>query len=205
MDYSEFLKYFIGLFAIINPCGILPVFIDFTDNMPSGNRVKLNLVANLSVAVILLGSVFLGTAVLNWFSISLTSFRIAGGILIATMAFSMLKGNLKADAGTDTVSQYSYAIVPLSIPLLAGPGAISTVIAYSADSPLFVDKIALIAAIFALFVTSFCIFLSAEFIYKILRRIGISVITRIMGLIMMSLAVEFIVIGIKQEFPMIGG
>ena len=56
MDYSEFLKYFIGLFAIINPCGILPVFIDFTDNMPSGNRVKLNLVANLSVAVILLGS-----------------------------------------------------------------------------------------------------------------------------------------------------
>ena len=52
MDYSEFLKYFIGLFAIINPCGILPVFIDFTDNMPSGNRVKLNLVANLSVAVI---------------------------------------------------------------------------------------------------------------------------------------------------------
>ena len=159
MDYTEFLKFFIGLFAIINPCGILPVFIDFTTDMDNHEQLKLNLVTNITVVVILFGALFFGTSVLSWFGISLSSFRIAGGILIAMMAYSMLKGNLKGDIG----------------------------------------------AILAFFVVSFFTFLSANFIYKILHNVGISVITRIMGLILMSLAVEIFVGGLKEEFPLIGG
>ena len=195
MDYTEFLKFFIGLFAIINPCGILPVFIDFTTD----------LVTNITVVVILFGALFFGTSVLSWFGISLSSFRIAGGILIAMMAYSMLKGNLKGDIGNNADSAVAYAIVPLALPLLAGPGAISSIIAYSVDYPALSSKIELIMAILAFFVVSFFTFLSANFIYKILHNVGISVITRIMGLILMSLAVEIFVGGLKEEFPLIGG
>ena len=193
MDYTEFLKFFIGLFAIINPCGILPVFIDFTTDMDNHEQLKLNLVTNITVVVILL------------FGISLSSFRIAGGILIAMMAYSMLKGNLKGDIGNNADSAVAYAIVPLALPLLAGPGAISSIIAYSVDYPALSSKIELIMAILAFFVVSFFTFLSANFIYKILHNVGISVITRIMGLILMSLAVEIFVGGLKEEFPLIGG
>ena len=205
MDYTEFLKFFIGLFAIINPCGILPVFIDFTTDMDNHEQLKLNLVTNISVVVILFGALFFGTSVLSWFGISLSSFRIAGGILIAMMAYSMLKGNLKGDIGNNADSAVAYAIVPLALPLLAGPGAISSIIAYSVDYPALSSKIELIMAILAFFVVSFFTFLSANFIYKILHNVGISVITRIMGLILMSLAVEIFVGGLKEEFPLIGG
>jgi multiple antibiotic resistance protein len=99
----------------------------------------------------------------------------------------------------------AYAIVPLALPLLAGPGAISSIIAYSVDYPALSSKIELIMAILAFFVVSFFTFLSANFIYKILHNVGISVITRIMGLILMSLAVEIFVGGLKEEFPLIGG
>ena len=193
MDYTEFLKFFIGLFAIINPCGILPVFIDFTTGMDNHERLKLNLVTNITVVVILFGALFFGTSVLSWFGISLM------------MAYSMLKGNLKGDIGNNADSAVAYAIVPLALPLLAGPGAISSIIAYSVDYPALSSKIELIMAILAFFVVSFFTFLSANFIYKILHNVGISVITRIMGLILMSLAVEIFVGGLKEEFPLIGG
>ena len=157
------------------------------------------------MVVILFGALFFGTSVLSWFGISLSSFRIAGGILIAMMAYSMLKGNLKGDIGNNADSAVAYAIVPLALPLLAGPGAISSIIAYSVDYPALSSKIELIMAILAFFVVSFFTFLSANFIYKILHNVGISVITRIMGLILMSLAVEIFVGGLKEEFPLIGG
>lgn len=205
MDYTEYLKFFIGLFAIINPCGMLPVFIDFTDNMSKAERLKLNLVTNITVIIILFGALFLGTSILSWFGISLSSFRIAGSILIAMMAYSMLKGNLKGDVGKDSDSAVAYAIVPLALPLLAGPGAISSIIAYSVDYPTLSSKLELILAILTFFVSSVLIFQLADFIFKCLHHIGISVVTRIMGLVMMALAVEIFVVGLKEEFPMLGG
>ncbi len=96
-DFSAYFKFFIGLFALVNPVGIIPVFISMTSYQTAAVRNKTNLTANLSVAIILLTSLFLGDAILQIFGISIDSFRIAGGILVVTIAMSMISGKLGED------------------------------------------------------------------------------------------------------------
>lgn len=96
-DFSAYFKFFIGLFALVNPVGIIPVFISMTSYQPAAVRNKTNLTANLSVAIILLTSLFLGDGILQIFDISIDSFRIAGGILVVTIAMSMISGKLGED------------------------------------------------------------------------------------------------------------
>ncbi len=86
LDFSGYIKFFVGLFALVNPVGILPVFISMTSYKATIGRDKTNLTANLSVAIILWISLFLGDAILNMFGISIDSFRIAGGILVVSIA-----------------------------------------------------------------------------------------------------------------------
>ena len=93
-DFATYFKFFIGLFALVNPVGIIPVFISMTSYQPAAVRNKTNLTANLSVAIILLTSLFLGDGILQIFGISIDSFRIAGGILVVTIAMSMISGKL---------------------------------------------------------------------------------------------------------------
>lgn len=93
-DFPTYFKFFIGLFALVNPVGIIPVFISMTSYQTAAARNKTNLTANLSVAIILLTSLYLGDAILQVFGISIDSFRIAGGILVVTIAMSMISGKL---------------------------------------------------------------------------------------------------------------
>ena len=96
-DFPTYFKFFIGLFALVNPVGIIPVFISMTSYQTAAARNKTNLTANLSVAIILLTSLYLGDAILQVFGISIDSFRIAGGILVVTIAMSMISGKLGED------------------------------------------------------------------------------------------------------------
>ena len=93
-NYSIYIQFFIGLVAVVNPFGVLPIFVGMTTNQYEAQRNKTNLVMCISVAVILLTSLYLGQIILNIFSISLNSFRIAGGILIVSIAMSMISGKL---------------------------------------------------------------------------------------------------------------
>ena len=86
LDLSGYIKFFIGLFALVNPVGILPVFISMTNYQSSAGRNKTNTIANTSVAIILCTSLLIGDSILQVFGISIDSFRIAGGILIVTIA-----------------------------------------------------------------------------------------------------------------------
>ena len=129
-DFSAYFKFFIGLFALVNPVGIIPVFISMTSYQTAAVRNKTNLTANLSVAIILLTSLFLGDAILQVFGISIDSFRIAGGILVVTIAMSMISGKLGEDKQnkqekSETAIRESIGVVPLALPLMAGPGAIT--------------------------------------------------------------------------------
>ncbi len=96
-DFPVYFKFFIGLFALVNPVGIIPVFISMTSYQTAAARNKTNLTANLSVAIILWISLFLGDTILQLFGISIDSFRIAGGILVVTIAMSMISGKLGED------------------------------------------------------------------------------------------------------------
>jgi MarC family membrane protein len=126
-DFSTYFKFFIGLFALVNPVGIIPVFISMTSYQTAAVRNKTNLTANLSVAIILLTSLFLGDGILQIFGISIDSFRIAGGILVVTIAMSMISGKLGEDKQnkqekSETAIRESIGVVPLALPLMAGRG-----------------------------------------------------------------------------------
>lgn len=205
-DFPTWFKFFIGLFALVNPVGILPVFISMTSYQTAAARNKTNMTASLSVAIILWSSLFLGDAILQMFGISIDSFRIAGGILVVTIAMSMISGKLGEDKQnkqekSETAIRENVGVVPLALPLMAGPGAISSTIVWSTryDSWLHLAGFSVAIALFAL--SCWLLFRAAPWLVRLLGQTGINVITRIMGLLLMALGIEFIVTGIKSIFP----
>lgn len=201
-DFSAYFKFFIGLFALVNPVGIIPVFISMTSYQPAAVRNKTNLTANLSVAIILLTSLFLGDGILQIFGISIDSFRIAGGILVVTIAMSMISGKLGEDKQnkqekSETAVRESIGVVPLALPLMAGPGAISSTIVWGTRYHSWVHLVGFSLAIAVFALCCWGIFRIAPWLVRLLGQTGINVITRIMGLLLMALGIEFIVTGIK--------
>jgi len=207
LDFTEYTKIFISLFAIIDPVGIIPIIIAFTAGMSAQKRERVGRVASLSVFGILLAALLLGEAILSFFGISIHSFRTAGGILLLLMAINMLIGHKQVPApedNADTESTQSIAIVPLSTPLLAGPGAISTVIvdAHKAGSAGHYGVMALVLV--ALSLTVWLTFLVAPWVSRRLGSIGSTIVTRLMGLLLAAIAVEFIAGGLRGLFPTLG-
>ena len=207
LDFTEYTKIFISLFAIIDPVGIIPIIIAFTAGMSAQKRERVGRVASLSVFGILLAALLLGEAILSFFGISIHSFRTAGGILLLLMAINMLIGHKQApmpDDNADAEATQSIAIVPLSTPLLAGPGAISTVIvdAHKASSAGHYGVMALVLV--ALSLTVWLTFLIAPWVSRRLGSIGSTIVTRLMGLLLAAIAVEFIAGGLRGLFPAMG-
>ena len=205
-DFSAYFKFFIGLFALVNPVGIIPVFISMTSYQPAAVRNKTNLTANLSVAIILLTSLFLGDGILQIFGISIDSYRIAGGILVVTIAMSMISGKLGEDKQnkqekSETAVRESIGVVPLALPLMAGPGAISSTIVWGTRYHSWVHLVGFSLAIAVFALCCWGIIRMAPWLVRLLGQTGINVITRIMGLLLMALGIEFIVTGIKALFP----
>lgn len=210
LDFTEYTKIFISLFAILDPIGIIPVIILFTSGMTAPKRAKVGRVASLAVCAILLVALLIGQPLLAFFGISISSFRVAGGILLMLMAFKMLNGNLytsiEADnGGTDGGETSSiHAIVPLSIPLLAGPGSISAVILEAHKAHGIEHYLIMSLEIMLLSVTVWLAFLIAPWVAQRLGKIGIDVFTRLMGLVLAAISVEFIAGGIRGLFPPLG-
>lgn len=206
LDFTEYTKIFISLFAIIDPVGIIPIIIAFTAGMTAQKRERVGRMASLSVLVILLAALLLGEAILEFFGISIHSFRTAGGILLLLMSINMLIGDKPKlspeDSDGDATS--SVAIVPLSTPLLAGPGAISTVIldAHKASDPGHYAAMGFI--LFLLSITVWLTFLIAPWVSLRLGSIGSNIVTRLMGLLLAAIAVEFMAGGLRGLFPALG-
>lgn len=205
LDFTEYSKIFISLFAILDPIGIIPLIIAFTVGMDQQKRARIGQLASLSVCAILILALLLGEVLLEFFGISIHSFRTAGGILLLLMSITMLFGQKPAPSDiTDGDATTSVAIVPLSTPLLAGPGAISTVIldAHKGAGVMHYSIMGLEIIILSLSV--WLTFLVAPWIARRMGRTGINIFTRLMGLILASIAVEFIAGGLKGLFPALG-
>ncbi|GAB7219610.1 YchE family NAAT transporter [Vibrio comitans] len=206
MDIAVYLQFFVGLFAIVNPVGIMPIFVSLTNHLSPEERIKTASTANIAVAVILIVSLFAGQMLLDVFSISLDSFRIAGGLLLVSIAFAMMNGQLgeqkqNKQEKAESISKEQVGVVPLAMPLMAGPGAISSTIVFGSNHTGPMDYVAVTITVI---IFSFCcwvLFRSAPFIVRFLGQTGINVITRIMGLILGALGIEFIANGIGALFP----
>ncbi len=206
LELAIYLQFFLGLVAAVNPIGIMPVFVSLTGHMDAEERNRTAMTANTAVAIILIVSLLAGQLLLDMFSISLDSFRIAGGLLLMSIAFSMMSGKLGEDKQnkqekSEYISKEQIGVVPLAMPLMAGPGAISSTIVYGSRYPSTFDTIGIIISIIAFCGCSWLLFRSAPIIVRFLGQTGINVITRIMGLILGSLGIEFIASGLRNLFP----
>jgi len=209
-DTTEFIKIFVALIAVINPLGAIPIFITLTPGEDRESRRKIAKTSSLSATLILLVALFAGEWILAFFGISVSSFRVGGGILILLMAVSMLHAQLSPTVQTREEAEESdrkndIAIVPLATPLMAGPGAVSTVV-LEAHKGTGMGHYALMSL--AIILVGACIWTAlhlAPMISQRLGKTGINVFTRIMGLILAAIAVEFIANGLKGLFPALAG
>ncbi|MEZ9564785.1 YchE family NAAT transporter [Vibrio artabrorum] len=206
LELAIFLQFFLGLVAAVNPIGIMPIFVSLTAHMPPEERNRTALQANVAVAVILIVSLVAGQLLLDMFSISLDSFRVAGGLLLLSIAFSMMSGKLGEDKQnkqekSEYISKEQIGVVPLAMPLMAGPGAISSTIVYSSRYPATIDTLGIGISIIVFATCSWLLFRSAPVIVRFLGQTGINVITRIMGLILGALGIEFIANGLRNLLP----
>ncbi len=204
--WVEYLKFFAGLVAILNPIGVIPIFINLTYNQTAAERNRTALVSAVTVGVVLAVSLLCGELILNFFGISVASFQVAGGILILLNSLSMLQAKMGATRQTEeeaqeTAEREDVAVVPIGVPLTAGPGAISTVILYGHKPALFGRSVILIGGIAVVALIVWTAFRLAPLISRALSRTGINIVTRLMGLIMAAIGIEFIASGLRILFP----
>lgn len=208
LDFTEYTKIFISLFAILDPIGMIPIIVLFTASMAAPYRAHIGRLASLTVCTILLIALLAGQPLLSFFGISINSFRVAGGILLMLISIKMLLGspsqlasNNDSSAGEPTPAN---AIVPLSTPLLAGPGSISAVILEAHKAQGVEHYLIMGLEIVLLSASVWLTFLIAPWVAQRLGKIGIDVFTRLMGLILAAIAVEFIAGGMRGLFPALG-
>lgn len=209
MDWAYLFKIGIALFAIVNPIGSVPIFISATDGWNRKEKLRTANVVTVTVFLVLLTSALFGDGILEFFSITIPSFQVGGGILILLIAINMLHAKQSHSKQTPeearTLEERDViAIVPLSIPLLAGPGAIGSMIIAAQQSKTFLGHISLAIPIFVVAMLIWLTLQLSSYIADKLGTIGINIVTRLMGLILAAMAVEFIAHGLIGLFPALG-
>lgn len=205
-DWSVLFKITIALFAIVNPIGSVPIFISATNGWSDNDRAKTAKTVAFTVFIVLAVSAFLGDKILDFFGVTIPSFQVGGGILLMLIAISMMHGKQSGTRQTPEEAQTLaerevIAIVPLSIPLLAGPGAISNMIIAAQQNSSFTGHLSLIVPIFIICIIVWLVLRLSVAISSRLGTIGINIVTRLMGLILAAMAVEFIAHGLVGLFP----
>jgi multiple antibiotic resistance protein len=205
-------NFFVALFALLDPIGNVPVFAASTLGAKSRERAQIALVISLFVMGFLTFFYFSGLTLLTFFGISLPAFRIAGGVILFVLGLKMIGDDFTAsfadaaeatgdDKRTYVRRRVEQMIVPFAMPLLIGPGAISTVIIYASQAKQYgLPGAALgVGAIAAVSVATLLAFLATPLISKVLGKIGLSIIVRVLGLILCAMAVQFLLAGIADS------
>ncbi|HFC97891.1 MAG TPA: NAAT family transporter [Thermosulfurimonas dismutans] len=209
LELKLLFKTFVAIFIIVDPIGGIPLFLSLTARESESQRRATALKAVVAAFLVLAVFVLLGERILSFFQISLGSFRVAGGALLFIIALDMLQAKPRSTKSTPPEEEESrqredVALVPLAVPILAGPGAITTVIVLSGGESLQAKLIVLLACALVMSST-LLIFTQASRIARFLGHTGANLLVRIMGLLLSVIAVEYMVAGIKELFPGLGG
>jgi len=191
---------FTTFFTIINPIGVMPVFMTMTKELDKKDRNLTAKKAILTSFITLVVFAFSGQILFSFFGISVNSFRVVGGVIFFLMGMDMLQARLgTVKVKPEEIKTYvsDISITPLAIPMITGPGAITNVIVLMEDAEAIELKLVLLGAILLVFAITLSILLSATKIIKILGTTGNNVLMRLMGLIIMVIAVEFFLSGFK--------
>lgn len=205
---NTFQHYFVGLLAVANNFSALPAFLALVVGLSSSQALRVTTIASVSSFLIMIVSMFFGTAVLSFFGITMSAFQIAGGVLLCFTGMSMINSKSttdvagknigvasKADTNTDMTSVISQAIVPISMPLTTGAGTISTVTLFSENAARTHTNFDLFLAICVMTLIIFLVFHYAIYLVRLLGEIGMNVMVKVMGLFILAIGVQFIVAG----------
>ena len=206
---AEFVLLFVSMFSIVNPFLAVPTFVDLAGHFSPAERRGIATQTSIAVFVILTASYFTGQALLGFFGISVPSLRVAGGLVILALAWSMLHARVSETKQTpEEVEEMEHpeqrgaiGVVPLAMPLLAGPGAISLMIITAGNANGMTSR--LVAVLSALLIAAliWLTLQAAGSIARALGQTGMNVATRFMGLILAAMAIEFITTGLAAIFP----
>jgi multiple antibiotic resistance protein len=207
MHHSPFITFTVAMFAILNPVGNAAIFIGLTANRSLKEQHKSTYICAIAVWIILLLSVWIGPWLLKAFGISVGAFEIAGGLVVLLIALNMISGKTHPESHHDNTDHKEaqqkefIAVVPMAIPIVAGPGAISAIIAHASIFPTIGDKITETLITLGLAIIVGVSFFLAPWLAKILGPFGLKIVTRIMGLIIAAIAFQFISSGLLAVFP----
>jgi multiple antibiotic resistance protein len=208
----DLVKPLVALLALVNPIGVVPFFIHFTQHLTRAQRQNTIRVASFSAFMVIAVSALAGLRLLDFFGISVASFQVGGGLLLLINSLQMLSaqpvaskqsdvsaGDEKADTGA------SIAVVPLTIPLLTGPATISTMVIYAGRTHHAWELAVLVGYGVVVGLAVFVSFSLAGKIARLIGKVGINVMTRLMGLILAAVAVEIMSDGLIKLFPVLAG
>jgi multiple antibiotic resistance protein len=191
---------FTSLFTLINPLGTMPVFMAMTSELTIKERNHTAWKASVVAFFTIIAFALTGQLLFNFFGISVNSFRVVGGVIFFIMGMDMLQARLSQVKIRDNeVKSYvsDISITPLAIPMICGPGAITSVIVLMEDANTLPKKLVLFVSVFLIILLTWITLYSSSKLIKLLGQTGINVMMRIMGLIVMVIAVEFFFSGLK--------
>lgn len=195
MEPSIFVRTFVAVFVLADALGNAPIFLVLTKGMEPQERNRVIDRASLVATVVLIGFVFAGQPVLNYLHISIASLQVAGGLLLLLIALDMLRGDLDTpiiEPGRDV------AIAPLALPLLAGPGTLTTVMLLVADAP--TAYLSVVIGIMAAMILTWLIMRQASLIDRWIGAEGALIATKLLGFLLAALAIEIGSDGIRTLF-----
>ena len=202
----DYVKIATGLFIMLNPLVLVPVFLALTSDMPRPRQMRIALTTSLSVFLIMTIVIFTGHRLLVFFGITVNDFRLAGGVLIFLMAISMARASDEGMRYSDKEhaqakqSAPNIAVVPLAIPLMAGPASISVAIIDAGVCSSLASRAILTGIVAGLCLVLWVAMALAEEIGRRLGTTGRQILTRVMGLILLAIAIDFLVVGIRHAF-----
>ena len=204
-----FIFTFGALFSVMNPIGSVPIFLSLTQNDSRRSKNRTALWTSINVLIILIVSFFAGRYILNFFGISIDVLRIAGGLIICISAYGLLMGATGKQRGvskkvtSDAQHRSDISLTPLAIPMMAGPGAMSLLIAMFQDYPNFWDKIIIVSAILTSCLVIFIVLSSSNYISRLLGASGIVAVSRIVGFLVMAIGIQYIVNSLVVIFKVV--
>ena len=193
---------FTSILILVDPIAVVPTYLVITQGQSQAQRRLTAARACIAATILLVAFAALGTSIFGLFGISMPAFRIAGGLILWLVAMDMLHGARTTQEGSPEISEATVkddvAITPLAMPMLAGPGAISTVMVLSGQARTTTQTIVVYASILLALLIAWITLRAAEWLVRRMGQTGIRVMTRIMGLLLAAIAVQFVITGARE-------
>ena len=202
--FVDYLHFSLAMLAVCAPQSAIPIFVNLTEGMGTREKEGVARQAGITVACVLISSAFFGSAILVIFGVSLNSFRIAGGILLISIAFGMMKASEKRhtkEEQAEAENRDAIGVMPIALPVISGPGGISAIVIATQTDQSWTHLVSVCCAGLTVAVVSWICLRLSDKLAAALGQTGLNIIGRICGMILSALGIEFIYTSLKAMFP----